>query len=112
MSELPNEGCGLLAMDQDRITAVYPTRNLNASPTGYTVPPDDHFAALADAESRGWALGGVFHSHPHGPAELSSVDVASALEPEWLYVVVGLAEEPVVRGWTVSDGEVQETSLD
>lgn len=97
LSELPNEGCGLLAVDVDRIAKAYPTPNADASPISYTVPPAEHYSALIDAEANGWALGGVFHSHPDGPALLSQVDLDRALEPDWIYVVVGLGgSEPDV----------------
>lgn len=111
LAELPDEGCGLFAMEEDRIVAVYPTGNAQASPSSYTVPPDEHFAALSDAESKGWELGGVFHSHPEGTAEMSMVDVMAALEPEWVYLVVGLRSEPTVRGWVVGGGTVEEIAL-
>ena len=76
---------------------VYPARNLDTSSTSFTVDPADHFAALEDAEARGWELGGVYHSHPSGPAEMSDIDLARALEPDWVYVVVGFgAGEAVV----------------
>lgn len=102
LAELPNEGCGLLAVDGDRVVAVYPTANADQSPTSYTIPPQEHHDALVDAESRGWELGGVFHSHPIGPAEMSSVDREKALEPDWVYVVVGLrGAEPDVAVTTV-----------
>lgn len=98
LAELPNEGCGLLATESGEIVAVYPTSNADASPTSYTIPPQEHYDALVDAESRGWHLGGVFHSHPNGPTEMSSIDEERALEPEWVYVVVGLGgEKPEVR---------------
>lgn len=90
LADLPNEGCGLLAVDGDHVMAVYPTTNEDASPVSYTIPPREHFDAMTDAESRGWEIGGVFHSHPKGPAQMSSVDRERALEPDWLYVVVGL----------------------
>lgn len=91
LAELPNEACGLLAMDGDRVVKVYPTENADASPSSYTIPPQEHFDALADAESHGWEIGGVFHSHPDGPAQMSSVDLDRALDPEWMYLVVGLS---------------------
>jgi proteasome lid subunit RPN8/RPN11 len=90
LDELPNEGCGLLATDGERIVKVYPTSNEDSSPSSYTIPPQEHFDALMDAESRGWQIGGVFHSHPNGPAEMSAVDEEKALDPGWRYVVVGL----------------------
>lgn len=69
---------------------VYPCRNADASPVAYTIEPADHHAALVDAESHGWKLGGVFHSHPKGKATMSATDLDKANEPDWLYVVVGL----------------------
>lgn len=112
LSERPNEGCGLLAIDGDRVVGVYPTSNLDASPVSYTVPPEEHFAALTDAEARGWSLGGVFHSHPGGDARPSMTDVQRALDPGWVYLVVGLEREPVVRGWHIAGGSLLETPLE
>ena len=111
LSELPNEGCGLVAMDGDVVAKVYSTGNDSASPTNYTIPPQDHVNSLLDAEAFGWRLGGVFHSHPSGSAEPSTLDVAAALDPDWLYMVVGLADEPEVRGWSVRDQQISEISL-
>jgi proteasome lid subunit RPN8/RPN11 len=102
LSALPNEGCGLLALDGDRVVGIYPTGNDDASPQSYTIPPQEHYEALVDAESKGWEIGGVFHSHPGGPAEMSPVDLARALDRDWIYVVVGLSGNvPEVRTATV-----------
>lgn len=95
LAVLPNEGCGLLAVADGRVVGVYPTANEDASPTSYTIPPQEHYDALVHAEAKGWRIGGVFHSHPRGPAAMSSVDLDKALDPEWVYVVVGLGgDEP------------------
>lgn len=110
-SEAPNEGCGLLAMDGDEVVEVYATANLEGSPVSYTIPPEEHFAALTDAESKGWELGGVFHSHPTGPARPSMIDVQRALDPDWVYLVVGLGGEPEVRAWAIKDGNLDEIGL-
>ena len=96
-SALPNEGCGLIAMDGAAVVAVYPTSNEDRSPHSFTIPPREHFEALSDAEARGWRIGGVFHSHPQGPARMSPIDVERALEPDWVYVVVSLSgDEPEI----------------
>jgi desampylase len=97
---LPNEGCGMLALDSHRVVKVYPTGNENPSPTSYTIPPQEHYDALTDAESNGWRLAGVFHSHPKGPASMSATDLARVTEPDWVYVVVGLnGDEPDLTAW-------------
>lgn len=111
LSALPNEGCGLLAMDDKTIVRVYPTGNDLASPTGYTIPPQEHLNSLLAAEVSGWRLGGVFHSHPNGSAEMSMTDVRAALDPDWVYLVAGLSGDPEIRGWSVRDGETEEVSL-
>lgn len=108
---LPDEGCGLFAVDDGNVVEVYETSNSDSSPTGYTVPPEEHLAALEDAESRGWEIGGVFHSHPTGSARPSMIDVRSALERRWVYLVVGLRGRPEVRGWMIPGNGIREVDL-
>lgn len=99
VGSLPNEGCGLLAVSEREVLAVYPTSNGDRSPVAYTVPPDEHYDAVIQAEQRGWEINGVFHSHPKGPPVLSLTDLEEMVHPSWLYVVIGLSGEPTVRGW-------------
>lgn len=110
----PEEACGLLAADDGgRLRMAYCLSNADRSPTTYTLDPREHFGALRHAEARDWHLAGVFHSHTHTPAYPSPTDVARALEPDWLYVVVSLDGRgaPVVRGFWIRDGEVEEEPL-
>jgi len=84
----PNECCGLVAVDDlGRLRFAYPLSNADPSPISYTIDPDEHFRAMRHAESMGWEIGGVFHSHPGGTAMPSMIDVQMALEPDWLYLV-------------------------
>lgn len=111
---LPDEACGLLAADAaGRLRMVYCLSNCAPSPTAFTLDPAEHFHAMRHAEARGWHLTGVFHSHPGGPAIPSATDVAQALEPEWLYVVVGLQAPaaPEVRAFWIRDGVVEEETV-
>jgi proteasome lid subunit RPN8/RPN11 len=110
----PEEGCGLLAADEEgRLRMAYCLSNADRSPATYRLEPEEHFGALRHAEALGWHLAGVFHSHPAGPACPSPADVAQALEPDWLYVVVGLAGRaaPEVRGFWIRDGQMVEEPL-
>jgi len=111
---LPEEACGLIAFDGDgAVRAVYPLENVDHSSTAFTVDPEGHYRSLEAAEGRGWHIGGVFHSHPNSTAAPSRTDVAGALEPRWLHVIVGHAssEAPEVRGWWISGGDVTEEPL-
>jgi proteasome lid subunit RPN8/RPN11 len=106
----PNECCGLLAGDPTgRICFAYPLTNAHPSPVSYTIDPEEHFRALRHAESNGWEIAGAFHSHPRGPATPSIIDVQSALEPDWLYLVASPGE---IRGFRIADGEVVELGLE
>ena len=110
----PEEACGLLAADEGgRLRMAYCLGNADRSPVTYSLDPQEHFRALRHAEANGWHLAGVFHSHTHSPARPSPTDVAQALEPDWLYVLVSLEDRsaPEVRGFWIRDGKVEEEPL-
>lgn len=102
----PAEACGLLAVDGDgRPRMAYCLTNVAASPIAFTVDPDEHYAALAHAGRRGWTIGGAFHSHPRGSAVPSRRDIAGALDPDWVHLIVGLGSDPPdVRLWRIVAG--------
>ena len=111
---LPLEACGLLAGDPEtgRVEACYPTANDAASAKLYTVNPKDHLRADRDAESHGWQILGVFHSHTHTDAYPSPTDVALAPDPAWHYVLVSLRDvAPVVRSYRIVDGTITEEQV-
>jgi len=111
---MPEEGCGLLARDDTGLVChAYFLANVEQSPVRFTVDPDGHFAALRHAESNGWHLGGDFHSHPRSGAMPSRTDVAGALDPEWLHLIVGLgAATPELRAWRIAAGAVREEPIE
>ena len=107
----PNEGAGLIAGDPptNKASVCYPTRNADESARTYTIDPRDLLNADRDAEQRGVALIGVFHSHTHTDAYPSPTDVAQAPDPEWHYVLVSLRDDaPVVRSYRIVDGNIAE----
>lgn len=113
--ERPNECCGLLIGTSRRIERAARARNLQASPTRYQVDPADHFAAIRAARADGWAVVGAYHSHPASAPIPSATDLAEALYPEFLYLIVspgepgGLTAE--VRGYRLVDGRFVEVQL-
>lgn len=105
----PNECCGLIASDSSgSVRFAYPLTNADGLPDRYTVDPDEHFGALMHAESCGWEISGVFHSHPSGPAVPSAVDVERALDPEWAYIVT---DGTVIRAFRIASGTVEEIGI-
>ena len=108
LSGLPDEACGLLGGDPATgdVVRCYPTRNLAASAKLYTVDPKEHLRADRDAESRGFEIIGVFHSHTHTDAYPSPTDIAQAPDPGWHYVLVSLRDtHPTLRSYRIH-GEV------
>jgi len=112
---LPDEACGLLGGDLATATVdrLYLSENVARSALVYTIDPTTHLRADRDAQARGAAIVGVFHSHTHTEAHPSPTDVAQAPDPDWHYVIVSLrAASPAVRSYTIVDGEVAEEQIE
>lgn len=109
----PEEACGLLASDPGgELRMAYATTNSDHSPVLFTVAPEEHFGALRHADRHGWTISGSFHSHPASDAYPSARDIAGGLEPNWLYLIVGMADDPPeVRGFRIRHNAVSEVTL-
>jgi proteasome lid subunit RPN8/RPN11 len=109
----PEEACGLLASDAGgALRMAYATTNADHSPVRFTVAPEEHFAALRHAERQGWIISGSFHSHPASAPYPSRRDIEGGLEPDWLYLIVGLATgRPQVRGYRIRKRVVSTVTL-
>lgn len=110
---LPEEACGLLAVDGGgSLRMVYATTNVDRSRTRFTVSPREHYGAIKHAERNGWSIAGSFHSHPESSAFPSGRDIEAALDPDWLYFIVGLGNGlPEVRGFRIREYQVAEIAL-
>lgn len=105
-SELPNEGCGLLAADDAEPTTCrrfYPGQNVDRSPHRFTMDAGSVIDALRDIDGQGWRLAAIVHSHPAGPATPSATDVREAHYPDAALLIVGFASgEPIVQAWRLA----------
>ena len=109
VNSLPDECCGLIATDSTgAVRFAYPLTNANASPMSFTVDPHEHFGAMRHAESQGWEITGVFHSHPAGEAMPSVTDVAMAWDPDWVHLIVGSDE---IAAFRIRGGEIEPVGL-
>jgi proteasome lid subunit RPN8/RPN11 len=95
------------------VTAVYPCKNADASAKTYTVDSRDLLHAMRDADARGDAIIGVWHSHTHTHAFPSETDVNQAPDPTWIYAIVSLIPggDPVLRAYRIRNGEVAEVQV-
>jgi proteasome lid subunit RPN8/RPN11 len=106
---LPNEGCGLIAVDDSRdgeAMYYYPGENLDESPNRYTMNPTAVIAAFRHMEARNWRLGAIVHSHPRTAATPSMTDLREAHYPSALMVICSFAQaEPDLRAWAIAPRE-------
>ncbi len=113
LREFPNECCGLVAAKDGVPVRVYAMRNLDASPVSYRLDPKEQLRVFDEMDAEGLELWAIYHSHTHSRAYPSETDVAEARNPECVYVIMSLSdrENPVVRGFRIEDGEVDEEEL-
>jgi len=82
---LPNESVGVFGArsappdaeeDAFDLRAFYPLRNIAPDPARtYLADPTGLLRALRAMQQDGLTLGGIYHSHPHGPARPSRTDL-------------------------------------
>ncbi len=107
---LPVEACGYLGERDGVVGRVLRMTNALASPTRFSLLPEEQFAALRALRAEGFSLRGVYHSHPAAPARLSAEDARLAFDESLSYVVVSLAgEAPEVRSFRVGPQAGEET---
>ena len=101
----PDECCGLLLGNTERLTASVRARNVAPDPARrYVVDPHDHLTAIRLARARGEQVVGAYHSHPRSAPVPSATDVAQAFS-NFLFVIVGLAADPPdLRAWAFAGG--------
>jgi proteasome lid subunit RPN8/RPN11 len=117
-AEIPNEACGILSGSTADGTAreYHPARNVDASPSVYTVHPDDLVRIVLAIDDAGDDLVAIFHSHTHTPAEPSPTDRRQAMYPDAFYLLATLVDEAAVpetalRAWRIRNGEATEVPL-
>jgi len=108
--EAPNECCGVLRLRDGAVHDVRRATNDRASPYAYSLDAGSLLAAFNAAEEGDGVA--IYHSHPRSPARPSETDINLAEYPEYLYVIVSLAEEPDVRAWRIEGGKVSEDPVE
>jgi [CysO sulfur-carrier protein]-S-L-cysteine hydrolase len=112
-AEYPNEACALLSGRDGTIAKVYALPNAEASPTFYVVEPKAQLEAMKEMDELDLELVGIFHSHTFTEAYPSRTDIELAAYPEATYLILSLADPqaPVLRGFRISDGQVDEEEI-
>jgi proteasome lid subunit RPN8/RPN11 len=105
-SAYPNEACGLL-VGHGAADRFIPMKNIAAEADRYEMDPAELISTLRGLRDTGEELIAIFHSHPHGPAEPSKVDIERAYYPEAAHLIVSLAEpeRPRALAFRIAGGE-------
>ena len=87
--------------------------NADASPVTYRLDGKEQLQVFDELDDQGWDLWAIYHSHTHSEAYPSETDIRLAFYPEARYILLSLAdrEEPVIRSFWITDGEVTEEEL-
>ena len=109
----PDEACGLIAEGVDGLLVhVYQLTNLDPRPNRFLVDPVEHFASITHADTAGWTVTAVYHSHPIGPGEPSAIDLAAPIDPAWISFVVSRSNDRWgVRAFNIREGTAAELAL-
>jgi predicted GIY-YIG superfamily endonuclease/proteasome lid subunit RPN8/RPN11 len=107
----PQEACGILLGEGNRITEARPAANVHLSPhTHFAIDPQALIDAHRAARAGGPEVIGYYHSHPRGPAAPSATDRAEASGDGRVWAIIAPHDpEADIRFWR--DGEAGFTAL-
>ena len=109
------EICGLITARQGRPQRCIPIPNASDQPQRlFAMDPGSQIDALRNMREQNEELFGIYHSHPHSPAEPSDTDLDLAAYPDALYVIVSLNTKGVLemRGFRLKDGKAEQVLLE
>lgn len=89
----PHECCGFLVGTSREILFAIAMPNVAVTPAvRYRIEDRAHIEVrrLLRQFSPPLVIRGVYHSHPQGDPRPSATDIAEALYPHWVYLIVGL----------------------
>ncbi|MCE5311573.1 MAG: M67 family metallopeptidase [Nitrospiraceae bacterium] len=110
---LPDEGCGILAGNDSRISKIYKMTNTDSSPVSYMMDPSEQFRVMKDIRKNGLQLAAIFHSHPVSEPRPSQKDRELAFYDDAAYVIVGLSSGlPHVRAYMIKESGVSELPVE
>ncbi|MEN8802754.1 MAG: M67 family metallopeptidase [Thiogranum sp.] len=109
------EVCGLITAKQGQPQRCIPVPNVSDQPQRlFAMDPKSQIDALRDLREQNEELFGIYHSHPHSPAEPSDTDLDQAGYPEALYLIDSLNTRGVLemRGFRLNNGKAERVQLE
>ncbi|HED18192.1 MAG TPA: M67 family peptidase [Gammaproteobacteria bacterium] len=109
------EICGLIAAKGGRPLRCIPIANVSNQPHHlFAMDPKRQIDALRRIREQGEELFGIYHSHPHSPAQPSDRDLQQAGYPDALYIIVSLNTRGVLemRGFRLREDKAVQVQLE
>lgn len=111
--ELPDESCGYLLGEGETISLHFPMTNGDHSPEHFSFLPEEQFAAIRFARSKGLQIIANWHSHPSTPSRPSEEDIRLAYDPDIAYFILSLAtDDPVLNAFRIRGGQVEKLAVE
>jgi proteasome lid subunit RPN8/RPN11 len=110
----PRECCGLILGAGRRAQFAVAMKNLADGTTRYQIDDAAHveMRRIVRAFAPAVSIIGVYHSHPVGDPQPSPSDIAEAMYPDWVYVIVGLkGGRARVEGFRIRAGCVRRLAI-
>jgi proteasome lid subunit RPN8/RPN11 len=108
----PDEVCGILAGRGNIVEEVFQVHNTDHSPVSYFMDTREQFRVMKDIRQKGLEMLGIYHSHPDADAYPSIRDTRLAFYDDVAYIIISLLHEhPVVRAFSIINGEVDEIEI-
>jgi proteasome lid subunit RPN8/RPN11 len=109
------EICGLITAKAGRPLRCIPVPNISDQPQQlFAMDPKRQIDALRSMREQGEDLFGIYHSHPHSPAQPSDRDLQQVGYPDALYIIVSLNTRGVLemRGFRLHEGKAVPVQLE
>lgn len=102
----PQEGCGFMSGRDGVVSGIYPVENSLHSSVAFQMDGWQQLQTMLTIESNQEEIVAVYHSHPHGPPDLSEQDLAQATYLEATQVVISFAQPqtPTIRAFWLDPG--------
>lgn len=113
-AEFPNEGCGILAGQGNKVSHIYKMVNSEKSAESFFMDPKEQFSVIKKMRQDNLEMLAIYHSHPSTPARPSAKDIEMALYPQASYLIISLEKrnEPLIRAFQIKEGKVEEEKIE
>ena len=118
LSEDPNECCGMLLGNENKVTEIFKCKNIHDTPlTRYTINPLEILEAENYCDERKLEIVAIYHSHTHSQAYPSITDINNAVHSmltDPYYILISFTEKtrPIIRAYKIGSDEVEEVIID